>query len=140
MLNTKRLRGRLIFEPADGGRTEGAYHGLPGGRYPALGTEDAFLHLLKTHEELYNQSGNYNTIAAVLNRWWVPGTPNPEGAGSGWGCYFEVMADGNVWLPEDLLATIARHTYGGGGDPWTKVWGKVLGKSCRIGIGNTSGR
>eukprot|EP01043_Picozoa_sp_COSAG02_P018088 COSAG02_NODE_835_length_16654_cov_52.747569_4_plen_113_part_00 len=47
-------------------------------------------------------------------------------------CNFEVMVDGNVWLPEDLLAIIAKYTYGGGNDPsYQGVWGKVLGKELQ---------
>eukprot|EP01051_Picozoa_sp_SAG22_P014117 SAG22_NODE_1669_length_3849_cov_3.221333_2_plen_339_part_00 len=129
VLNTKVLRGRLIFEPGDGGLTESRYHVLPGGRYPKLGTEDAFLHLLQPHEELFNWTGHYQTIAAVLNRWWVPGMPNLGDAGSGWGPYFEVMADGNVWLPEDVLAMIAIHSNGPNQEQ--SVWGTVLGKKLQ---------
>eukprot|EP01043_Picozoa_sp_COSAG02_P027027 COSAG02_NODE_1576_length_11868_cov_82.967117_1_plen_1282_part_00 len=137
VLNTKVLRGRLIFEPADGGLTESKYqHVLPGGRYPTLGTREAFLHLLQPHEELFNQSGNYKTIAVVLNRWWAPGTAswrNPGDDGSGWPQYFEVMADGNVWLPEDVLAMIAVHS-NKSRYTWIErknVWGTVLGKQLQ---------
>ena len=45
---------------------------------------------------------NYS-LASLLNRWLVPGTPVPDYAP-----YYEVMVSGNVWLPEDLLYSIAQ--------------------------------
>lgn len=147
VLNTKALKGRLIFESFDAGLTEMMYRDLPGGKYPGLGTESDFLHLLQPHELLNNMQlpaifgpprndpnmwGHYKTIAEIFNRWWVPGTPVPNTQTGGTlfmdtNPYFEVMADGNVWLPEDLLTAIAKYS----SDPYSKapgLWGTALGE------------
>eukprot|EP01052_Picozoa_sp_SAG31_P050285 SAG31_NODE_11406_length_1034_cov_1.519786_1_plen_142_part_10 len=92
VLNPRTLNKRIMIEPWDGGLTSMMYKQLKctDGKLPPLGTLDppAFLHLLQPHEELFNMSlpsvfggsggGEYKSIAQLMNRWWVPGTPPPQ--------------------------------------------------------------
>merc|ERR1719316_2296529 len=126
MLNPASMRGRLMWEAFDAGATEQLYKNLKPPVYPGLGPMDNFLHLVQPHEEMWNMPApptmpalgvsqrccNYS-LAHLLNRWLVPGTPVPtaESAGTMFmqrAPYYEVMTLGNVWLPEDLLYSIAQ--------------------------------
>lgn len=74
---------------------------------------------------------DHGGIATVLNRWWVDGAPMPDAKTAGTlfmqsNPYFEVMLNGNMLLPEDLLTGIAKYS----DDPVSKapgLWGKPLG-------------
>jgi hypothetical protein len=126
VLNAKMMKDRLFWEVWDSAETESLYTNLSTHAYPGLGTYDDFLHLIQPHEELWNMPApaafgpdhdklpccNYS-LASLLNRWLVPGTPVPNSATSGTYAmddlpYFEVVVAGNPWLPEDLLFSVAQ--------------------------------
>lgn len=92
VLNQQRMQGRLIYEAMDGGLAEAMYKDLKPPVYPGLGTTRSFLHLLRPHEELFNQTlpalfgpdarydcCRYKSIAVMMNRWWAGGpVPNRD--------------------------------------------------------------
>lgn len=119
--------------------------------FPGFGTLEHWYHLLQYHEALFNlpypkewhmppqfPCCNYS-IADVFNRWWVPGTPPPVTGMLRSVPYFEVMAAGGVWLPEDLLhasavATDAFTFRGPAGRPakkHTNLFGTPAGDALR---------
>ena len=158
VLNTKSLKGRMFVEAFDGGLAGLMYKELKPPVYPGLGTLDppAFLHLLQPHEQLFNSSlpamfggslarpaGGYKSIAVVMNRWWVPGTPPPTDGFFGSNPYFEVMTSGNVWLPEDLQAAILPYSGGAqsrmGKQPGEGMWGSELGAKLQEFLARANG-
>jgi len=148
VLNQKEMKGRLIFEAWDAGLASQIAPTMSPPLSLGLGTAADWLHLVQPHEEMWNTKPpasmfpagmpccNYS-LAFLLNRWLVPGTPVPDATSGGTefmasNPYFEVMANGNVWLPEDLLYSIAQFanstiTYGG----HAGLFGTPLGDQLR---------
>ena len=50
------------------------------------------------------------SVADLFNRWWLPGTPPPTSGYLLTSPYYEIMVAGNVWLPEDVLYGLAKHS------------------------------
>jgi hypothetical protein len=123
VLNPKVLDKTLLFEVWDAGKTFSAMREV-NVTFPGYGTRRDWYHLVQMHEALFNipDNGPYNTsanssdtccnysIADLFNRWWVPGTPPPTSGQLSTNPYYEIMVAGNVWLPEDLLYGIAKHS------------------------------
>ena len=116
VLDTKALAHRAFWEPLDGGIMFIMQIFL-GFSWPKSGTiyPQAWYHLLEPHERMFELDGlvPYKTIAKTLNYWWVLGAPLPTSANTGGAFtdsndYFEVMTNGNVWLPEDLVQVNAK--------------------------------
>ena len=77
------------------------------------------------------------SLAYLLNRWLVPGTPVPDAQTGGTifmtsNPYYEVMVPGNPWLPEDLLYSIAQFSEGS-----TGIYGTA--GSASMGSGHSCG-
>ena len=72
-------------------------------------------------------------LAPILNYWWADGAPFPTVANAGgvFLTYFEVMTS-NIWLPEDLLAGIAKYTSEPGPQGTPGLWGTALGQELRL--------
>merc|ERR1719487_2098292 len=76
-------------------------------------------------------------MADLFNRWWVPGTPMPtSGMLATQFPVYEVMAIGSMWLPEDLLYSIAKFDNEPGQDPSKParkvgIWGNEAGQQLR---------
>ncbi len=142
VLDSKSLAGRSFWEPFDGGAME-LFDWALLWHYPAQGTTypPAWYHLLQPHERLFSMDGigQYKTLATTLNYWWVEGAPLPT-ADNGGGLflgipYFEVMTNGNVWLPEDLMQVQAKYSTdrksGGGATGAEGLWGTESGEELR---------
>ena len=52
---------------------------------------------------------NYS-VADLFNRWWLKGTPPPTSGYLLTNPHYEIMVAGNVWLPEDMLYGLAKHS------------------------------
>jgi hypothetical protein len=146
VLDSKRLQGRMFVEPIDGGLMTmlewrnwrfwvNLLFGNLGWNTWVLGTiyPPAFYHLLQPHEaENKVMNDAYNNLAPILNYWWVEGAPFPTQANSGgvFLTYFEVMTS-NIWLPEDILAGIAKFASEGGDHGTPGLWGTELGQQLR---------
>ena len=52
---------------------------------------------------------NYS-VADLFNRWWLPGTPPSTSGYLLTNPYYEIMVAGNVWLPQDMLHGLAKHS------------------------------
>jgi hypothetical protein len=143
VLNKDLMKSRFFYEAWDAGITEMLYTKTALGTYPGLGIKDNWYHLVQPHVELFNlpypaEWGpipgccNYS-LADTFNRWWVPGTPPQTSGMFQTNPYYEVMAIGNPWLPEDLLYGITK--FGEGVSVTTGVpqvrhnnmWGEDLG-------------
>eukprot|EP01052_Picozoa_sp_SAG31_P034481 SAG31_NODE_4035_length_3645_cov_1.508460_2_plen_982_part_00 len=150
VLDAAKLSGRMLVEPIDGGLmtmlqwTNWRFWlnkflfnfdwntWVLGTLYPP-----AFYQLLQPHEaENKVMNRQYKNLAPIMNYWWVDGAPypTPQNSGGMFLAYFEVMTD-NIWLPEDLLAGIAKYAnepdqpgqYGAPG-----LWGTELGQQLRM--------
>lgn len=153
VLDTNALAGRFFVEPFDGGAME-LFEWDLWWKYPAQGTifPPAWYHTLQPHERmmsapfsLLHLQGSYKTLATTLNRWWVDGAamPTVENSGSVFmdNAYFEVMTNGNVWLPEDLQQMQAKYSSdppqgSGGGDGAEGIFGTQLGADLRVWLAN----
>lgn len=122
--------------------------GLSAAADPAQGTifPPAWYHTLQPHERmmsapfaLLHLDGRYKTLATTLNYWWVDGTAMPDAENSGSifmdNAYFEVMTNGNVWLPEDLIQVQAKYSSDppqkSGGTGAEGMFGTKLGDQLR---------
>jgi len=143
VLNPKVLENTLLFEVWDAGNTF-SFGEAVNVSFPGYGTRRDWYHLVQMHEALFNlpypawfnlsnaTCCNYS-LADLFNRWWVPDTPPPINGMLLTNPYYEIMVAGNVWLPEDLLYGLVKHS---DVDYYTGLrhmglWGSVAGSKLR---------